>query len=164
MRFVAALLTLVALTAAALAGQGLWHEVKAPPAKARPATVAGADEPQPPAQALPPRVWPALFGEPQPPLPPAAEPQPPTATTPPEPPKAQMPPLESLGYELTGLVRADGTIWALISHPTGQRILHPGDTLEEGYTVERIDSAGIWVSDGEAEPELLGFRQDKPSP
>ncbi|MEZ5715187.1 MAG: hypothetical protein R3D85_08455 [Paracoccaceae bacterium] len=164
MRFVAALLTLVALTAAALAGQGLWHEVKAPPTKTQPATVAAKGEPQPPAQALPPRVWPALFGEPMPPMPPSAEPQPPTPDTLPEPPKAQMPPLESLGYELTGLVRAEGAVWALISHPTGQRILHPGDSLEEGYTVSRIDSAGIWVTDGQSEPALLGFRQDKPTP
>ena len=158
MRLVAALLTLAALTAAALAGQGLWQEVKAPPAQAAPVAVIAQGEPQPPASALPPRRWPALFGEPQPPLPPSAEPQPPV-TAEPQPPRPGMPPLESLGYELKGLVRAEGAIWALISHPTGQRVLRPGDALDQGYTVARIDSAGIWVTDGEAEPALLGFRE-----
>ena len=159
MRFVAALLTLVALTAAALAGQGLWQEVKAPPAASSPAEVVLAGASQPPTSSLPPRVWPALFGEPAPPMPPKAEPQPPKPVVAPQPPRPQMPPLESLGYELKGLVRTDGAIWAMISHPTGQRVLRPGDDLEPGYRIDRIDSAGIWVTDGEADPALLGFRE-----
>lgn len=159
MRFVAALLTLVALTAAALAGQGLWQEVKDPPAVAVPSAVIPEGEAQPPSSSLPPRVWPALFGEPQPPMPPQPAPEPPTPVAAPQPPKPPMPPLESLGYELKGLVRAEGAIWAMISHPTGQRVLRPGDALEEGYTVARIDSAGVWVTDGDAEPALLGFRE-----
>ena len=159
MRFVAALLTLVALTAAALAGQGLWQEVKDPPAVAIPAAVIHKAEPQPPAAALPPRNWPALFGEPQPPLPPQPEPQPPAPVA--EAPASSMPPLDSLGYTLKGLVRSEGAIWALVSHPGGDRVLRPGEDLEDGYTVKRIDSAGLWVTDGTAEPALLGFTREE---
>ncbi|MDQ2092218.1 hypothetical protein [Marimonas arenosa] len=158
MRFVAALLTLIGLTAAAIAGQGLWQEVKDPPAAVIPATVAAEGDPQPPAAALSPRVWPALFGEPMPPMPPQSEPQPPAPVMA-APPKPQMPPLESLGYELKGLVRTEGAIWALVSHPAGERVLRPGEELELGYRIDRIDSAGIWVTDGAAEPTLLGFRE-----
>jgi len=105
--------------------------------------------------------WPALFGELQPPAPPApapqAEPDPPAAE--PQPPA---PPLSSLSYRLKGVVRSGETVWAMVSHPTGERILKVGDALEDGLTVVRIDSNGLWVDTGRAEAELLGFDADTP--
>ncbi|MDU8925821.1 type II secretion system protein N [Alisedimentitalea sp. MJ-SS2] len=159
MRFVAALLTLIALTAAALAGQGLWHEVKDPPPALTPLAIVDTSEAQIATEPEPPRVWPALFGEPQPPMPPQPEPQPPTPVAEPQPPKPQMPPIESLGYTLTGLVQSGDVTLAMISHPTGQKVLRAGDRLDDGYLIDRIDHDGVWITDGQADPALLGFAQ-----
>jgi len=63
----------------------------------------------------------------------------------------------SLGYTLKGVVRAGSGTWAILSHPTGERLLRDGDALAEGIIVARIDEAGLWVSRDGDEPELLAF-------
>ena len=92
--------------------------------------------------------------EPQPPAPPepAAEPQPPAPPA---------PPLASLGYSLKGLVSSGTARWAIVSHPTGERLLRIGDALPDTpYTVTAIDVRGLWASAApEAEPQLLGFAE-----
>lgn len=155
MRWIAAACTLVALTAAALAGQALWQEVTMPAELPEQVAASGAaPAAQPPA---PPRIsrrWPALFGERQPPKPPA----PPTeAKAEPQPPKPPKPPLSSLGYTLKGVVRTGSATWAMLGHPTGDRLLRVGDELEPDVVVARIDEQGLWVSRGGDEPERLAF-------
>lgn len=157
MRLLAFIATLAGLAAAALAGQGLWQavseagqELPAPaPAPLAPAT---APEPQPP---KPPMIWPALFGE----LAPPAAPEPPEVDPqPPEPePQPPGPPLDSLGYRLKGVIRADSLVWALVSHPTGEQVVRVGDSLAEGLVVARIDKDGLWIDTGRDTPELLAF-------
>ena len=158
MRLLAFLATLAALVAAVLAGQELWYVLNAP-SKPAPQRIA-AIEPAAPETAQPPRTtlpWPALFGEIAPPAPPEpveAEPEPPEPE--PQPPG---PPLASLGYTLKGVIRTEGQVWAMISHPSGERILKQGDMLEEGLEVTRIDATGIWVDTGRDTPELLELQK-----
>lgn len=158
MRIIALVFSVFALAATALAGQELWQVWQDPlpsAAQARSATdtAAAGSEPQPPA---PPRRWPALFGEvqppePQPPKPPAPEPEP-------QPPAPRAPPLASLGFSLRGMVSSGGIRWALVSHPTGDQLFKVGDVLTPDYTIARIDDDGIWaVTAPGAEPQLLGF-------
>lgn len=156
MRLVAALLTLVILGAAGLAGQMLYQELQTPPTAPVQATLQTVQS-QPTSSAVPPRQWPALFGEPQPPAPPASEPQPPAPE--PQPPAPSMPPLDSLGYGLKGVVRINDNDWAIVSHPTGERLVRVGDVLQEGLIVTRIDDVGLWVSANGAAAELLGFEE-----
>jgi hypothetical protein len=163
MRLIAAIMTLVALAASGLAGQKLHETLNAPDAELAGVELARADlsEPQPPMPPTPPRRWPALFGEVQPPAPPApepvAEPQPPVPVAEPQPPR---PPIESLGYQVKGVVRLDQSIWAMVSHPTGEKLLRVGDMLTDDVEIMRIDEAGIWVDYGADEPVLLGFIKD----
>lgn len=156
MRLIAYLTLLIGLAAAGRAGQMLWQEWQVPPVAGLPegpvTEAAQAPAPQPPA---PPRRWPALFGEKQPPAPPAPDPQPPEPE--PQPPAPPAPPLSSLGYELKGVVRAEGTVWAIVSHPTGERILRVGTTLEDGLIVREITEEGVWIGPEGRDPELLGF-------
>lgn len=155
MRLIALLCTLVALGAAGLAGQALWQEVIAPDTLPE-HTPQGAKAPEaaPASPPRPARRWPSLFGERQPPNPPAP---PVEAKAPPQPPSSPKPPLASLGYTLKGVVRAGPGTWAMVGHPTGDRLLRVGDMLEPEVTVVRIDEQGIWVSrDGDA-PEVLTF-------
>lgn len=111
--------------------------------------------------ALPPRAphrWPPVFGHPKPPEPPAApEPTPPAPVA--EPPKPPAPPVESLGYQLKGLVRTDTAVWALVSHPTGERIMRVGDSLADGIVITRIDEAGVWLDTGGDALAVLGFAE-----
>lgn len=167
MRLLATVITLGMAGLAGLAGHALWvmsgmggaqaRSVLLTPEGAAPRTAtAPSDQPgaQPPAPALV-MHWPPLFGEKQPPMAAAPAPQPPTQA--PMPPK---PPLASLGYALNGVVTIKGAVWAMVSHPAGGRLLHPGDVLEPGITVARIDADGLWVSrDGDA-PELLAFPEN----
>ena len=67
-----------------------------------------------------------------------------------------MPPVESLGYRLQGTVRSGDTLWAIVAHPTGQRILRPGDSLAEGLVVDAITEEGLWLQSGESRA-LLKF-------
>ena len=77
----------------------------------------------------------------------------------PQPPKASLPPIESLGYVLKGRVQAGQATWAIVAHPSGEQLVRRGDHLREGIEVVRIDGEGLWVSrQGEA-PELLGFAE-----
>ena len=155
MRFAALFALLISLAAAGWAGQALWQELQVShdPVSARVEGVREA-EPQPPAQAIPPRNWPLLFGEKMPPLPPK-EPEPPE--TEPEPPAQKSPPLDALGYTLKGVVRASGSVWAMVSHPTGEQVLRVGDDLGAGMIVARIDEQGLWAAAQGDEPALLGF-------
>lgn len=166
MRAIAAIMTLVALAAAAFAGQKLRDVVMQPDTETavQTATVGTVSDPQTPITQPPARRWEPLFGElappapPEPPAPPAPvpEPQPPA---PPEPPK---PPVDSLGYSLNGVIRAGDSVWAIVSHPTGERIIRVGDELIEGLKIGRIDEAGLWVDNGGDTLELLGFSKADP--
>ena len=163
MRAIAAIMTLLALGAAAVGGQRLREVMSAPdvavgaPASAY-APAASDAAPAPPA---PTRQWPALFGElappapPEPPQPPAPEPEP--EPQPPAPPKPPQPPVESLGYALKGVIRAGDSVWAMVSHPTGERIMRVGDELADGVTIIRIDEEGLWVDNGGDTLEMLQF-------
>lgn len=154
MRFLAFFALLVSLAAAGWAGQALWREMQVSyaPAPVREGGVAQT-EPQPPAEALPPRVWPLLFGEKMPPLPPKQE----EAKKEPEPPKPTAPPIDALGYTLKGVVRSEGQVWAMVSHPNGEQVLRVGDALDAGLIVAKIDEQGLWAGAEGEDPGLLGF-------
>ena len=151
MRLVATLLTLIALAIAGWAGKSLYAVLKSPLPDPQIAVVQAAAR-----QALPmqpnARQWPALFGEPQPPVP-EPEPQPPTPE--PQPPAPPRPPLSSLGYQLNGVVRANDAVWAIVSHPTGERLMRVGDALEDGLIITKIDEAGMWVSTNGSPADLM---------
>lgn len=151
-RLLALVLTLVALVAIALAGNQLRRVVAtAGPGGDEAAPAARRDDPQPPAPAAGPAGrWPALFGDLR-----VAEPQPPAPAVPPAPP---MPPVASLGYALRGTVTLGGKTWAILSHPTGERILSVGDDLVAGMTVVAIDATGLWVDTGRGR-DVLEFAQ-----
>lgn len=164
MRLIAAIMTLVAVAASGLAGQKLHETLNTPAADlaGAQATRASTSEPQPPAQAPRPRRWPAVFGELQPPAPPAPPPQSPQPPArEPQPPR---PPIDSLGYALKGIVRVDQKIWAMVSHPTGDNLMRVGDTLSNGATIERIDEQGLWIDNGEPDLIQLGFVEEKQPP
>ena len=153
MRLIAFAISLALMGAAALAGQSLWEVLRAPPQEADAvAVVARADLEGGAAEPMPPRRWPALFGEvvkaePQPPKPP----EPPA---PPAPPKPPAPPMESLGYTLQGVVRAGSSEWAIVSHPSGDRILRVGDALDTGITVMGMDEGGLLLDRDGSEARL----------
>lgn len=175
MRSVTIFATLVSLAGAAFAGQALWQALVRPPAAPVLAEVvppAGPGAVLKPGQAAP-RSWPALLGElkppepePQPPAPPEPEPQPPEPEPqPPAPPPAPMPPLGSLGYQLKGVVKNGATIWAIVSHPTGELILRRGDTFDDGLVVTQIDEEGLWARrqvDGQADGQGADGQADGP--
>ncbi|MEM8848446.1 MAG: hypothetical protein AAGE03_00280 [Pseudomonadota bacterium] len=162
MRLIASFFTLLGLAATALAGAQLTDTLvgAAPNAEwtdMAPALgdVAADGQAQTTTQAL---VWPALFGEPEPPRPAAPlPPAPPVITAEPQPPTPPRPPLSSMGYQLKGVVRAGGSVWGLVSHPTGDTVMRVGDDMGEGMIISRIDGAGVWVETGTDKPELLGF-------
>lgn len=139
MRVFALALTLVLMGATALAGQSLWQVLRTSPDFADATTVSARIEGLGAADApMPPRQWPALFGVPE-----KVEPQPPTPPQPPAPAAPPAPPMDALGYVLQGVVRAGDGKWAIVSHPTGQRILRVGDALEDGITVVAMDEQGL---------------------
>lgn len=150
MRLIAVLCSLLALFALQHSVRLFWQAWTAPALQtaAAPDRLPEAEAAAPPAPA-PVQHWPALFGtlvkeEPQPPAPPAPPPAPPA------PPKPPAPPISSLGYNLKGVVRNGDSIWAIISHPTGEQILSVGDELTEGIVVDAITAGGLWVvRDGE---------------
>ncbi|MBD3664944.1 type II secretion system protein N [Sulfitobacter aestuariivivens] len=158
MRLIAAIMTLLALAASGLAGQRLHATLTEPSLPEEVVLVAPATASDAPSTvtAEPPRKWPALFGEIEPPTPqpPVTEPQPPAPVVEPQPPR---PPIESLGFRLRGVVRADDTVWAMVSHPTGEQVFRVGDELLEGVVIERIDEQGLWIDNGKDDLTLLGF-------
>lgn len=154
MRLIAMILTLVALGVAALAGQALWQELRMPDTAVAGQANPPSTEAQPPAPPKNARRWPALFGERQPPKPAAPPVQ---VSQEPQPPAPPRPPIESLGYTLKGVVRAGEATWAMIGHPTGDRLVRAGEELAPGIAVARIDSQGLWLSRDGADPELLSF-------
>ena len=162
MRLIANLLTLSFLAAALWLGQGVWLQLRHPGAAVHLARVQPHSAPDQPGQRLPPRRWPALFGtqvvvEPQPPAPVIAP-----VVAEPQPPAPPQPPIESLGYRLQGVVRNGSANWAIVTHPTGDVILHIGDRLgEAGPEVVAIEAEGLWLLRG-GERLLLGFETQVP--
>lgn len=158
MRLFAYVAALIALGAAALAGQALWGAVRDPvPPRSAPVPTAAPDPAaEIRAEEAVPRDWPALFGAPVVP-----EPQPPRPPAPvgaPQPPAPPAPPITGLGYVLQGVVSEGANRWAIVSHPTGEQLIRVGDRLGEIYTVTAIDGAGLWGrSSPGAEAQLLGF-------
>ncbi len=159
MRLIAALCTLSALAAAGYAGYALWLVWQDP----LPAAQTRSAQPADPGLALQvaeprePLFWPPLFGEPQPPKPPEPEPpQPPEPKEEPQPPRPPQPPVDSLGYTLQGLVADGDNRWAIVAHPTGDRLLRVGDTLTDGVTVVAIEADGLVLDNG-GEEARLGF-------
>lgn len=155
MRYFAFLASLLALGGIALAGLEVKRVVQSEPL----ATVVNPNgvvqnvaEPQPP-QSLSAQRWPAAFGDIV-----VAEPQPPAPVEAPAPapPTPQSPPIDALGYVLSGTVELNGSVWAIVSHATGQSVLKVGDQLSEGLTVVKIDAEGLWV-DSTRGRELLAF-------
>ncbi len=145
MRWTAYLLTLAALLLAVFAGWSLFLAVSGRSiamddavAESNIAVLATstANEPQPP------RRWAAVFGEARP-----DEPQPPAPTQvePPAPVVEATPPIESLGYGLKGIVRTDAGEWAVISHPTGDILVHVGEDIIQGAVLVEIDAGGAWI-------------------
>ncbi|WP_157705194.1 type II secretion system protein N [Roseovarius faecimaris] len=159
MRILALVALLISLAAAGWAGQVFWQEwqVSYAPVAPRAPGEAREEEPQPPASARPTRQWPLLFGEKMPPLPPQTE------EAEPEPPAPKAPPIDALGYTLKGVVRAEGQVWAMVSHPTGNEVLRVGDELAPGMVISKIDERGLWAGVEGADPGLLGFPEDKPA-
>ncbi|MDM8167628.1 type II secretion system protein N [Roseovarius sp.] len=155
MRLLAYIVLLIALASAGWAAQQFWDEwtVEREPQVRRSATQTG--EAQPPERQVVSRQWPAVFGEPQPPAPP--EPQPPKQEEEPQPPPQAMPPLDSMGYKLTGVIEMNDGVWAMISHPSGEQILRQGDELTEGLVVTRISKTGLWAAPDGGEEMMLGF-------
>ena len=154
MRLIALILTLAGLAAAGFAGQSLWQTLEADEAEAEtPAQQAAVSGGGPPTPARAARIWPALFGERQPPAPPA----PAQLQAEPQPPKPPKPPLTSLGYTLKGVVKAGNATWAIVSHPTGERLLRRGEKLDDGVQVVRIDERGLWLSRDGDDAELMAF-------
>ena len=162
-RLVAFFVTLGMLGLAALGGRALYDVLNTPDPDPAPLEIAalapeeGTGTPAPPPAR---RRWPALFGELQPPAPPKPPepPKPAEEAQPPAPPQPPIPPLDSLGYQLKGLVRAGNTVWAMVSHPTGELLLRAGDTFDQGLLVARITDEGVWVvREGGGEQVLLGF-------
>lgn len=156
MRWLAWLLTPLTLAAAVWSGDQLRRALEDPlpaPVEARaaaPAADLGLDLPEP----QPPRRWPSLFGTYTPPEPQPPRPPPPPVVVEPQPPA---PPIESLGYALKGVVSDGGeNRWAIVSHPTGDRLLRVGDTLAEGVTVLAIDPDGLRL-DNRGTEAVLGF-------
>ncbi|UWQ93537.1 hypothetical protein K3727_21420 (plasmid) [Rhodobacteraceae bacterium M382] len=149
MRLLALLLTCACLAVAGWFGYDLWQRLQTPPPAVPTLAAALPDETgAQPDRAGQTRAWPSLFGtrdvpEPQPPQPPA-------------PPAPPMPPIDSLGYRLKGVVSAEGGNWAIVTHPTGDVILKPGDDLTEGIQVDEIDDQGLWLTRG-GDRVLLGF-------
>ncbi|MEO9496866.1 MAG: hypothetical protein ABJG42_20515 [Vibrio splendidus] len=152
-------MTLLTLAATGLAGQKLW-DVSQDESTSSTQIIASQtqrNEPQPPTPARQPLRWPALFGE----LAPPAPPQPPTPPEPPAPPpeaKPPAPPLESLGYQVKGIVRAGDSVWGLVSHPTGEQLVRVGQELAAGVKILRIDEDGLWIDNGADEPALLAIQ------
>lgn len=154
MRWLAWFLTPITLVAALWSGDQLRRVLETPLPQER-ETAAEVATPILPkaAEPQPPMRWPSLFGvyvapEPQPPRPP----EPVTK----EPPRPPAPPLDSLGFSLKGVVSNGGTDWAIVSHPTGDRLLRVGDKLSDGITVLEISAQGLTV-DNHGEAAVLQF-------
>ncbi|MBY6162551.1 hypothetical protein KUV73_16825 [Mameliella alba] len=155
MRWLAWLLTPLTLAAAIWAGNDLYRVMQDPlpdlaaPAPAVPDESLVLDLPQP----QPPMRWPSLFGTYEPP-----EPQPPKPPTPPVvvEPQPPAPPLDSLGYALKGVVNSGDSRWAIVSHPTGERLIRVGESLADGVVVTAIEPGGIRL-DNHGQEAFLAF-------
>ncbi len=154
MRWLAWLLTPLTLAAAVWSGE-MFYRVWQDPLPAAPAAAPmsvdalALDLPEP----QPPMRWPSLFGtftppEPQPPQPPT-----PVVEVAPQPPA---PPLDSLGFALKGLVSDGDNRWAIVGHPTGDRLMRVGDTLAEGVVVTGIETEGLRI-DNRGHEAFLAF-------
>ena len=156
MRLLAFFALLLALAATGWAGQSFWQEWRVQDAPVAPRRAAlQPSETAAPAPTPSVRSWPALFGEPQPPAPP--KPPAPQPKEEPQPPPRQYPPLDSMGYVLTGVVQVNGTVWATVSHPSGQQLLRKGDILRDDLRITRIDERGLWAAPEGGQEMLLAF-------
>lgn len=155
MRLIAAFCTLLALAGLGFAGLELKSALDAPvpPRLNQAVPVQQVESARSEETLREPLYWPALFGEPQPPEPPAP-PDPPKPKEPPKPPQPPGPPIESLGFTLQGIVSDGDSTWAIVSHPTGDRLLRVGDSLAEGVTVTGIDASGLLLDNGGTEARL----------
>lgn len=154
MRWLAWLLTPLTLAAAVWSGEMFYrvYQQPLPPAPAMAPVSADAlalDLPEP----QPPMRWPSLFGTyaPQPPRPP--QPPTPVVEAAPQPPA---PPIESLGFALKGVVSDGDNRWAIVGHPTGDRLLRVGDTLSDGVVVTAIEAGGLRI-DNRGNDAFLAF-------
>ncbi|WP_421906327.1 type II secretion system protein N [Mameliella sp.] len=155
MRWLAWLLTPLTLAAAIWAGNTLYRTLQDPLPAPRtaplstPDTGLALDLPQP----QPPMRWPSLFGSYKPP-----EPQPPKPPAPPvvDEPQPPAPPIDSLGFALKGVVSNGDSSWAIVSHPTGERLMRVGDRLADGITVTAIEAGGVRL-DNHGAPAFLSF-------
>lgn len=158
MRAVAALIALLSLAAAGAAGYELYQQIETPPAgqsvsAAAPSVAALPQDAAPPAL----RAWPALFGTvPAAPVPVAPPPAPKPA---PAPKVAQLPPLETLGLRLDGVVRSGERVWALVAQNGGTQLVSVGAEVAPGAEVVAIDAGGVWLSRRGNPPERLGFAE-----
>ena len=159
-RFLAFILTLAALGAGGWMGKALWETRQTalvPPPNIEIARAGSGEDTR--SETRRSRGWPALFGELAPPAPAqedTPEPQPPA----PEPEAAPpSPPLESQGYGLSGIIRSGDKRWAIVTHPTGDNILKPGDELIDGAIVVEITAEEIVVETGRGR-ETLALSRD----
>lgn len=159
-RFLAFIVTLAALGAGGWLGKALWETRETaliPPPKIEIARAGSGEDT--PSEARRSRGWPALFGELAPPAPAqdnTPEPQPPAPEPEAVPPS---PPLESQGYGLSGIIRSGDKRWAIVTHPTGDKILRAGDQLADGATVVEITAEEIVVETGRGR-ETLALPRD----
>jgi hypothetical protein len=143
-----------ALAALGFASYALVTTVQTTPPDTPAIVVASKDDAMPPITTPAENVtpWPAIFGTPQ-----ITEPQPPRSTPTDTPPA---PPLSSMGYSLKGIVQNTDQQWAILGHPTGDRILKIGDTLDGNLVVDAISEQGIWVNSQRGR-ELLAFEESQ---
>lgn len=155
MRIVAAIFTLLSLAATGWAGQALWQEIaERDAAHSVAASLPKDTAPGPVALPPAPRSWPALFGEPRQAAPLFRPPEPKEDTAPTT---QAVPPLDTLGFSLSGIVRSGDQLWALVGHHSGQLLLRVGEQLASDIQVVDIDEDGVWLSRSGNAPELLGF-------
>ena len=96
-------------------------------------------------------VWPAIFGVEVVPEP---EPTPePVAAVAPEPEPDPEPEIR-YDYMLAGLVADERGGWAMVSAGGMAELVRPGDTLEGGETITRIDPQGVWIMLGDI-PQVI---------
>lgn len=154
-RFLAVLVTLAALGAGGWLGTALWEARETTliqPPNIEIARAGSGEDTR--SEARRSRGWPALFGELAPPAPAqeeTPEPQPPAPEPEAVPPS---PPLESQGYGLSGIIRSGNERWAIVTHPTGDKILKPGDALIAGAVVVEITAESIVVETGRGRETL----------
>ena len=96
--------------------------------------------------------WPAVFGVPAPIVEVVEQPEIAVVDEPTPPPKINQ------TYKLKGLVAGGTDSWAIVSDPSGDFLLHVGDSLGDNMTVTSISSEGVWLKTALG-PELIEFTE-----